>query len=204
MTPAFTAAVVLAAGESRRMGRPKLLLPYRGTTIIESVLAAVRGAAVDRTIVVLGFGRGLIEPLVRPSAVEIVVNPDPGRGMLSSVQAGLAALPPEPGAAFIVPGDHPDLTPEVFAALLEARRDSGRGLVVPVFGGKGGHPLLVDLSYRDEISRLDPAAGLRGLLTLFPADVCRLPWADAGVAVDIDTPDDFRRATAGRLDAKIP
>jgi molybdenum cofactor cytidylyltransferase len=190
------AAVVLAAGESKRMGRPKLLLPYRGSTILETVLESVLGAPVERTIVVLGRGRERMESLLRRLPIEIVVNPDPGRGMLSSVQAGLAVLPSAPGAAFIVPGDHPDLTPAVFAALLTAREASGKGLIVPIFQGRGGHPLLLDLAYRGEIFGLDPAVGLRRIIDLHPDDVLRLP-ADAGVIVDIDTPEEFHRA-AGR------
>jgi molybdenum cofactor cytidylyltransferase len=194
-------AVVLAAGESRRMGRPKLLLPYGASTILETVLASVQGASIERTIVVLGFGRERIEPRIRRFPVEIVVNPDPGRGMLSSVQAGLAALPSAPGSAFIVPGDHPDLTPAVFAALLAARQASGKGLIVPVFQGRGGHPLLLDLAYREEIFGLDPAVGLRRILELHPEAVLRIPIDEAGVLVDIDTPDDFRRASGRRPDA---
>ncbi len=191
------AAVVLAAGESSRMGRPKLLLPYRGATVLECVLRAVLDSPVDRTVVVLGFGRGRIEPLLEPLPVEAVVNPDPGRGMLSSILTGLAALPEAPGAVFIVPGDHPDLTPAVFKALLEARAASGKGLIVPTTEGRGGHPLLMDLLYRREAASLDPAVGLRALLMAHPNDVLRLPVDAGGILTDIDTPADYRKA-AGR------
>lgn len=191
------AAVVLAAGESSRMGRPKLLLPYRGATVLECTLRAVLASPVERTVVVLGHGRERILPLIRPLRVEAVFNPDPGRGMLSSVLVGLSALPEEPGAVFIVPGDHPDLTVGVFAALLAARQDSGKGLVVPVASGRGGHPLLMDLGYRAEAANLGSAAGLRALLASHPDDVLRLAVPDAGILTDIDTPADYRKA-AGR------
>jgi molybdenum cofactor cytidylyltransferase len=191
------AAVVLAAGESSRMGRPKLLLPYRGVTVLECVLRAVLDSPVDRTVVVLGFGRERIGRLLEPLPVEAVMNPDPGRGMLSSILTGLAALPDDPGAVFIVPGDHPDLTPAVFKALLDARAASGKGLIVPTREGRGGHPLLMDLAYRHEAGRLDPAAGLRALLLAHPDDVFRLPVEAGGILTDIDTPADYRKA-AGR------
>ena len=101
-------AIVLAAGRSTRMGdKPKLLLPFGGSTVLGCVLDSVSAAPVDGTFVVLGAWREKIELLVRAYTVTIVVNPDYDRGMLSSVQAGFRALPPGDGAVFVVPGDHP-------------------------------------------------------------------------------------------------
>jgi molybdenum cofactor cytidylyltransferase len=188
-------AVVPAAGRSTRMGgRPKLLLPYGGTTVLGRVLAVLAAAPVDRTYVVLGAWRKEIEPVARAASAEVVFNPDFDRGMLSSVQAGFRALPPGPGAVFVVPGDHPDLTPEVYRRLLDVRSAGAAGLVLPQFRGRGGHPLLVDLRFREEIGRLDPEMGLRGLFDLHPGSVRRVPLEDPGVLLDLDTPDDYRRA----------
>ncbi len=188
-------AVVPAAGRSTRMGgRPKLLLPYGETTVLGRVLAVLAEAPVDRTYVVLGAWKEEIEPVVREAGAEAVFNADFDRGMLSSVQAGFRALPPGPGAAFVVPGDHPDLTPAVYRRLLDVRRAEGSGLVLPQFQGRGGHPLLVDLRFREEINRLDPETGLRGLLDRHPGAVRRVPLESPGVLLDLDTPDDYRRA----------
>jgi molybdenum cofactor cytidylyltransferase len=198
--PGGTYAIVLAAGRSRRMdGNPKLLLPFGGSTILGCVLDAVSASAVDRAFVVLGAWREEIEPIVRPYPFSIVYNPDFDRGMLSSVQAGVRAIPGGAGGVvFIVPGDHPGVTPGVFARLLQVRNESGAGLVVPVFGKRGGHPLLVDLRFRAEIGHLDPAVGLRGLLALHPESVRRVPIADEGILLDLDTPADYRKAGGRR------
>ncbi len=188
-------AIVLAAGRSRRMGeRPKLLLPYGSSTVLGCVLDAVAAAPIDRIFVVLGAWREEIEPLVRGYPVSIVFNPDFERGMLSSVQAGFRAVPPGAGAAFVVPGDHPGLTPGVFARLLKARDEGEAGLIVPQFGDRGGHPLLVDLRFRGEIDRLDADTGLRGLLDRHPGSVRRVPVEEAGILLDLDTPEDYRKA----------
>jgi molybdenum cofactor cytidylyltransferase len=188
-------ALVLAAGRSARMGgESKLLLPFGASTVLGCVLDAVVAAPIERAYVVLGAWREAVEPLVRTYPVSIVVNPEFDRGMLSSVQAGFRSLPQGPGAVFVVPGDHPGLTAAVFTRLLEARAESGSGLVVPQYGGRGGHPLLVDLRFRDDIGALDPAVGLRGLLDLHPESVRRVPLEEAGIVLDIDTPDDYRKA----------
>ena len=188
-------ALVLAAGRSTRMGgRPKLLLPYGDTTVLGRVLDVLGRAPVDRTYVVVGAWREEIEPVVRKSGAEVVFNPVFDRGMLSSVQAGFLALPPGPGAVFVVPGDHPDLTPDVYRRLLDARKVAGAGLVLPQFGDRGGHPLLVDLRFRDEIKCLDPETGLRGLLDRHPRAVRRVPLEEPGVLLDLDTPEEYRRA----------
>jgi molybdenum cofactor cytidylyltransferase len=188
-------AIVLAAGRSVRMGeKPKLLLPFGSSTVLGCVLDAVAAAPVDRAFVVLGAWREEIEPLVRGYNVSIVYNRDFDLGMLSSVQAGFRAVPPGQGAAFVVPGDHPGLTPGVFARLLEAREEGGAGLIVPQFGDRGGHPLLVDLCFRAEIDRLGPDEGLRGLLGRHPGRVRRVPVEEAGILLDLDTPEDYRRA----------
>jgi molybdenum cofactor cytidylyltransferase len=192
-------AVILAAGRSTRMGeKSKLLLPFGGSTVLGCVLDAVASAPVDRAFVVLGAWREEIEAFVRTRSVSIVVNSDFDRGMLSSVQAGFRVLPPGEGVVFIVPGDHPGIAPGVFTRLLQVRNESRAGLIVPVFGERGGHPLLVDLRFRDEIGQLNPDVGLRGLLAIYPEHVCRVPVADAGILLDLDTPGDYRKAGGRR------
>jgi CTP:molybdopterin cytidylyltransferase MocA len=161
-------------------------------------LDVVASAPIDRAFVVLGAWREEIEPVIQTRPVSIVVNSDFDRGMVSSVQAGFLALPPGEGVVFIVPGDHPGITPDVFTRLLQVRNESRAGLVVPVFGERAGHPLLVDLRFRAEIGHLDPDVGLRGLLALHPDHVCRVPVADAGILLDLDTPGDYRKAGGRR------
>jgi molybdenum cofactor cytidylyltransferase len=187
-------AVVLAAGESKRMGVPKLLLPYRGATIIEAVLDAVTASGADATLVVLGANRTAIRKRIRRFPVSVAVNARFREGMLSSIQTGISALPRRCRAALVVLGDQPDLPPSVIDALINAWNEGRKGIVVPVFGGRRGHPLLLDLKHRREIDSLTPETGLRGLLAAHPEDILEVDVPDGAVLADIDTPDDYRKA----------
>jgi molybdenum cofactor cytidylyltransferase len=187
-------ALILAAGESRRMGTAKLLLPLVGSTVIESVVQTVEGAGVSGVLVVLGAEPDRVREALRGHRVEYVLNSEFRRGMLSSVQSGLRALPPSASAALVCLGDQPRLSGAAVRAVIQAGETSSRGLVVPVFGGRRGHPLLVSLRYRDEVMGLDPAVGLRQILDRHPEDILEVEAPDATPLVDMDTPEDYRKA----------
>jgi len=190
-------ALVPAAGSSRRMGEPKLLLPYRGRTVIEAVLEAAEASRVERTLVVLGRRIGRVEGKIARFAVRLTRNPRPAEGMLSSVQRGFRALPRSVRAAVVLLGDQPWVKASTIDRLVEAYLGGSRGLVCPVHGGKGGHPLLVDVRYREDVARLDPAEGLRGLLRLHPEDLLRLEVEEPDILEDLDGPEDLIKL--GRL-----
>jgi len=187
-------AVVLAAGESRRMGAPKLLLPYGRTTILETVIERVTASRADRTLVVLGSRWRTLKKLIKKYPVITAINPRFKQGMLSSIQRGISALPRKCRAAVIVLGDQPEIRSGVIDALIAAYRRTGKGIVVPVCGRKRGHPVLIDLKYRAEIAALDPEIGLRELLQRHPEDVLEVRLSRAPVLPDIDTPEDYRKA----------
>jgi molybdenum cofactor cytidylyltransferase len=198
-------AVILAAGESRRMGEAKLLLPFRGRTILECVIEAVLRSSVDRTVVVLGAYEDRLRPVLAGYPVEIAVNPEYHAGMLSSVRRGLRSLPAEIRAALIFPGDQPGIAVGTIESVLTAYRTTGKGIVLPVRSGRGGHPLLLDMKYRTAVEGLDSGLGLRSLLALYPSDVERVGVEDSGALLDIDTPEDYRRALSGaRKSTKKP
>lgn len=184
-------AVLLAAGESKRMGTPKQLLPFGRTTVIETALEHILASSVDRTLVVLGAVRDRLEPLLKRFPVSLTVNPGFLEGMLSSVRWGIRHLPPDARAALIFLGDQPWITPETIDRVIHAFKTTGRGLVLPVQGDAGGHPLLIDLKYREEIESLNPAVGLRELLSRHFEDVCRVESGDAGILRDMDTPREY-------------
>jgi len=189
------AAIVLAAGESRRMGVPKLLLPFRAATIIETVLAHVTASRVNAVLVVLGAGREEIEKRIGRFPVMTTVNERFHEGMLTSIQKGVASLPGACDAALIVLGDQPDISPDIINELIAGRERSHKGIAVPVFSGRRGHPLLLDLKYRREIARLSPERGLHELLEAHAGDVLEVETQEATVLSDIDTPEDYRKAT---------
>jgi molybdenum cofactor cytidylyltransferase len=184
-------AVVLAAGESRRMGTQKLLLPFRETTVVEAVVRTALASRVGRALAVLGADRDAIRAKLEPCGVDIAINEDFARGMLSSVQAGFRALPADAEAAVVMLGDQPFLPARVIDAVVRAYEESRKGIVIPVHKGRRGHPVLVDLKYRDEVLGLDPADGLRQLIRAHPDDILEVEVGCADILRDMDTPEDY-------------
>ncbi|GMV98055.1 MAG: 4-diphosphocytidyl-2C-methyl-D-erythritol synthase [Phycisphaerae bacterium] len=186
-------AVVLAAGQSRRMGTQKLLLPFAGQTVIAHVVDQVVAAGVSDVCVVVGPDHAAIAAALADRPARLVVNPDPQGDMLSSVRAGLMAPPAGYQAAMVVLGDQPSVTADLIAGMLRAFPTCGRGIVVPACAGRRGHPLLFAARFIEEVLTRFDQVGLRGLLAAHPGDVFELPVADAGVLADMDTPADYVR-----------
>lgn len=192
--PLKVAAVVLAAGESRRMGRSKLTLPYRGRTILETVTRTLLDSPVDVVLVVLGHHREETQAALAHLNVTILVNPHPEQGMLSSVQCALTHLSEEYDAFLVALGDQPQLEAETVNALIHAAAASTKGIFVPVHAGRRGHPILFRASYREEILRLPLTVGLNMIARTHPEDVEEVPVNTRSIFEDIDTPEDYRRA----------
>jgi molybdenum cofactor cytidylyltransferase len=184
-------AVVLAAGESRRMGAPKLLLPFDAKTVIEAVLESVKASPVEGILVVVGAEAAAVKEKAEKYGALIAVNPDYRAGMLSSVQCGFRQLPPEAEAALVFLADQPRIKPGVAEALVEAFRRSGRGLVVPVYDQRRGHPLLISSRYKADVESLDPDIGLRQLLDRHAGDIREVAVDDPAILRDVDTPEDY-------------
>ena len=188
-------AVVLAAGESRRMGRQKLLLPFGETTVVGAVVRAAQASRAGRTLVVLGADREAVRRGLEPAGVDCAVNENYPLGMLTSIQAGFKALPADAKAAVVLLGDQPFLASRVIDLVIEAYQAGSKGIVVPAFQGRRGHPVLIDLKYRDEVLAIDPADGLRRLMLAHPDDIVEIDVADPNILRDLDTPEDYRDLT---------
>ncbi len=186
-------AIILAAGESKRMGFPKMLLPFRGKTMLGTVIDTVIKSGVDNTLVVLGAENEKITEIVKKFPVKYCYNYSYKDGMLSSVQSGFRNLPADFRAVLVFQGDQPLISPATGCRLIEAYRASDKGILVPVFMKKRGHPLLLDGKYRDEIEKIDPEKGLRSLVENYSGDVLELETDDAGILRDFDTYDEYKR-----------
>ncbi|HEV7506122.1 MAG TPA: nucleotidyltransferase family protein [Thermoanaerobaculia bacterium] len=192
-------AVLPAAGASRRMGRPKLLLPFRGSPLVAAVVGALRAGGVDGIVLVTAADDDALRDWARQAGVVTAVNPVPERGMLSSIQEGIIALGGADALArrgdvlLISPADLPRLSSKSVAELLRRMAAEKSTLAVPVFEGKRGHPLALAPSLIPEIFRLDPEIGLKQLRDRHEAELLEVPVDDPGVVLDVDTPADYER-----------
>lgn len=184
-------AVVLAAGESKRMNSPKLVLPYRGKTIISYLIGNIRQSNLNGIIVVLGAWKDEITRVAGQLPVQFCQNDNFKEGMLSSVICGIRSLPENTCAAMIFPGDQPEISEKVINAVADSFKKTGKGIIVASYNGKRGHPILITNKYFPEIEKLDPEKGLRGLSLKFPGDVLEVNVDDAMILKDIDTREDY-------------
>ena len=191
-------AIILAAGKSERMGRVKPLLPWGRRTLIEAIIDRVARSRAKEVLVVLGAARDDIEPVIAKYHVGRVFNPDFARGMLSSIQRGLEAVPRDAQAVLFFLGDQPAPSAAIINRLIDAYEKTGKGIVLPVCGGRRGHPVLIDLKYRNKIRALDPGIGLRQLMRNHPEDILEVRTRSPRVLHDIDTPEDYERVLASR------
>lgn len=181
----------MAAGESKRMGCPKMLLPFGDSTILETVVANVTNSTVNYlTIVVGAYREELIQKLI-VSDVKYCINDNYMQGMLSSVWCGINSLPPDIDAFMIIPGDQPLINSTIINDLIEKYYLSCKGIAVPVFKGKKGHPVIISTRYREVILELAPEDGLRALLRNNEEDVELVESNSGAVLKDIDTREDY-------------
>ena len=166
------AGVVLAAGESRRMGTPKQLLPFAGRTILECVVDTLLTAGVDEVIIVLGHFAERVQVVLDNRPVRPVVNVAYRQGMLSSVKCGVRAIGAEYDAVLFALGDQPQITSTVVQAVMSRYREGKAGIVIPRYGEKKGHPIIINLhTYRDAILNLPEDVGLNALVQAHADDV---------------------------------
>jgi molybdenum cofactor cytidylyltransferase len=176
------AAIILAAGESRRMGRPKALLPYRGGTFV-SILAGKLNETCASVLVVFGYQAQDLMPYA-PASVIAVENPDYRYGMLTSLQAGLRALPQLPERVLFTLVDHPAVGTSTLRALLE----SEAALVIPRYAGKRGHPVIMSREIATEILAEPVTSKLNRVIDRHAAEIHYLDTDDPGIRDDIDDP----------------
>lgn len=177
------------------MGRLKQVLPWGACTIIEAVVRATLASSLAEIVVVLGHEADAVEEALRPLSgdprLRLVRNAGYREGMLSSVQAGVAALSPDCRAFLMVLGDQPGINPAVIDQLIMAFGRGDGQILLPTFNGRRGHPVLFSLRYREEIAHIDPSVGLRQLVWNHADDVREIAVAEENVLIDLDYPTDY-------------
>ena len=190
-------AIVMAAGQSKRMGKPKMLLPWGKGTVIEASVNALRQGGIEDVVVVCGALFSEIEAVLGATA-RCVYNPQyQNDEMLLSLQVGLKSLQGHSAAVLVCLGDHPQLNPQVVTALAEKWPDTRSTILIPSHSMRRGHPWLFDTSLVDPILALRSPATLRDIFSLPGAKVAYLP-ADASVLMDLDTPQEYERDKPNR------
>lgn len=190
------AAIILAAGLSRRMGRPKMLLPWGERTVLGQVLTTLRKAGIEQRIVITGAEREQVEEIAQREGAECLYNPGYETGeMLSSIQIGLRALESraEIQAALICLGDQPQIETEVVQTILKTWCETRAPLIVPTYAGRRGHPWLVTRTYWHEITALQPPATARTFLHAHASEIYSLPVQTDSILKDLDTPEEYEK-----------
>jgi CTP:molybdopterin cytidylyltransferase MocA len=189
------AAVVLAAGYSRRMGAFKPLLPFGSTTVIERVITIIREAGIETVRVVVGWNAEMLIPVLERCGAPWIRNEHFAEGMYTSIQAGVRSLPTDVRAFFLLPADMPLVRSATLRRIAAAWDERPRGVLYPSHQGKRGHPPLIAADYVPEILAAEPAGGLRELLGQNAHAARHVECADPGILIDLDTPDEYQQLT---------
>jgi molybdenum cofactor cytidylyltransferase len=191
-------AVVLAAGESSRMGRPKALLPVDGVRFIERIVTTLKSTRVSEVIVVLGHNPEEMRPKIDDLPITIVINPDYKQGQLSSLIAAVRHIEAAPDSGrvdgiLVHLVDHPFIDGNLVDLMIEKFIETGKPIVVPTFNGRRGHPVIFSRKLFPEILAAPLEQGAKAVVYAHRDDTLEIPTDHQGVTIDIDTPEEYRK-----------
>ena len=187
-------AILTAAGESRRMGRPKPLLPWRGTTLVEHQISALFGGGVSEVVVVVGHEADAVAAQVLGTGARYVVNPDYLQGKTTSIKAGLRAISPSADAILLLAVDQPR-TDAIISAVVRAHASGDHLITSPRYNGHGGHPLIFSASLRDELACIsEKKQGIREVFQAHRDSVQEYALNDPQIRLDLNTPEAYEDA----------
>ncbi len=185
--------IILAAGESKRMGRPKQLLPWKETTILRHVVENAAQSRLGKVTVVLGHQADVIAASLEQTTAQIVVNAEFKQGMISSLKCGVKHSPRDSEAFMTILGDQALIGVDIINSLIDQYRRSKHGIVVPVYNGRRGHPVIFDRKYRDELLTVYSEGGAREILRKYSEDILEVAVASENVLTDIDTVQEYQQ-----------
>jgi molybdenum cofactor cytidylyltransferase len=192
-------AVVLSAGESSRMGRPKALLPIEGQNFIERIVGALTQSQADRIIVVLGHNADEMRRQIEHLPIDIVINTEYKNGQLSSLQAAVRHIEKDDrcGGMLVHLVDHPFIDVALVDALIKGFFETKALIVLPCYKGKRGHPVIFSRELFGELLSAPADQGAKAVVNAHRQETLEIEWQDEGVTLDIDTPELYRRHVRG-------
>jgi len=188
----MVSSILLAAGKSRRMGRPKQLMPWGQSTILEQTIDNLLGSAVNEVIVVVGHKAEEVRKTIGTKPVKMAVNPDYEQGMSTSIVAGLSLVDSQAQAVMLVLGDQPLIDIQTINRLIDEFYDCDKGIAIPTYHGKRGHPVIFAMKYKEELLGLKSDIGGRQIIKDHPEDVLEVAVHCESIITDIDTIIDYQ------------
>jgi len=185
-------AIILAAGESKRMGKLKPLLRFNDKTFLEQIISVLKASVADIITVVLGAEAEAIKKSVDLSAINVVINKDYQKGQLSSLIAALKDTPEQTEAILLFLVDTPFITKQVVNKIIRKFKETNQPIIVPVFNKKRGHPTLFSRSLFPELASAPEDQGARYVVYSNEEKTLELETSESGILVSIDTPDDYK------------
>jgi molybdenum cofactor cytidylyltransferase len=185
------AAIVLAAGRATRFGGPKVVAPLAGTALVRHVVERLQESSIDELLVVAGDEADEVGRAINGTQARLAVNPHPEAGLSESLRIGLHASPADAEAILIALGDQPLIDPGIIDLMIAAWRGKRGMIIVPIYNGERGNPVLFDASLRAELMLLEGDQGARPLLDSHSSYVYRL-LVDVPPPRDVDTPEDLK------------
>jgi molybdenum cofactor cytidylyltransferase len=188
--------IILSAGESKRMGTPKQLLPWGKTIILQQVIDNATASHLDEVLLVIGsHAEEIASKITISSKTGIVVNHDFKEGMSSSVKCGIKNAPSGAEAFMLLLGDQPFISPVIINRVLDEYQKNKYGIVIPVYNGKHGHPVIFAAQYRPELLAIADQ-GAKTVVNNHLRDILEVPLDVPEILTDIDTPQDYQKAKA--------
>ncbi len=185
-------AIVLAAGESKRMGKSKPLLRFKDKTFLDQIISTIKVSEVDRITVVLGAKAEMIKNSIDLSGTDIVINKDYQKGQLSSLIAAIEDTPQETDAILVCLVDNPFITKEIINKIIAKFKETNNPIIVPVYNKKRGHPALFSRSLFSELLNAPKEQGARYVLHSNAEKILELETSESTILTGIDTPEDYR------------
>jgi molybdenum cofactor cytidylyltransferase len=188
------AGIILSAGESKRMGTPKQLLPWRKTFILQQVIENTQASRLGMILLVLGSHADEIAGKIKISSkTRIVNNRDFKEGMSSSVKCGVNNAPEAAEAFMLLLGDQPSIDPDIINKLIDCYQTDKHGIIIPVYDGRRGHPVVFDVKYKQELLAIGDG-GAKVVVDNHVRDILEVHVVSPEVLTDIDTPQDYQNA----------